>query len=1019
VALPVTRRPSRSWLLFVLSAGLGGQACGGDGTGPAEVIVDLVLVTPPAVTVEIGGTAPLQATVLDAAGRNTGLPVEWSSSATGVATVSATGLVTGVGPGTATVAAEAGGVTGTSEVTVLDPDPPAAPSAVRAVPVSHAEVDVTWTDNSSAETHFVIEREQQGAADPPAASAAAGGATSSAWIEAGTVDADVTTFRDGELDPGTSYRYRVAACNDNGCSSPAGGAGEDGTTSTYPVLLVETEELPGAFVGVPYARDLVAVGGDGTFAWSLADGALPPGLDLSAAGKLAGTPAEAGMFGFTVGVAGGGQEATVTLSVAVVEVGPLSVETENLPDGLVGSAYLTTLEAAGGVGGYAWSLAGGELPAGVSLSEEGALAGVPLSPGAWDFTVAVASGDAEATADLSLRVLELLEITTTALATGVEGRPYAVAVEAAGGDGIYTWSLVAGELPEGLSLDPSGLAHGTPGVLGGFDFTVGVTSGDGQDATAELSIEILPALMILTGALPDGVLGEAYAAQLAAAGGDGVHTWSLVDGALPQGLALDGEAGAITGVPAAAGAFAPTFQVASGDGQMAAAEIPLTIASIPVTIDPVILGEGAPGTPYAATQLGAAGGDGQSYAWSVASGALPVGLSLSPGGVLSGTPSGTGAFTITVRVESGGHAATVRASLNVVGTLGGVGLDLVASGLDGPLFLTSPPGDDRLFVVEKVGRIRVLEDGALLPTPYVDLTGVVRSEGERGLLGLAFHPDFQTNGLLYVHFTNLSGDSRVASLTASDPADATVDPETLSDILTVPQPGASHKGGQVSFGPDGLLYLSFGDGGGQGDPGLNGQDVGNLLSSVSRIDVDGGDPYAIPPGNPFSGEPGARDELWAIGLRNPWRFSHDEPSGLLFIADVGQDEWEEVNVAPAGTGGQNWGWSEAEGFGCYREAGCALNDFDEPLLAYSHAVGCSIIGGYVYRGSTLSGLVGRYVFSDFCEGWIRALRVSDGAVVELVELSPEVGSPTSFGVDSSGEIYVTDVGGRLWKLVPG
>jgi hypothetical protein len=291
------------------------------------------------------------------------------------------------------------------------------------------------------------------------------------------------------------------------------------------------------------------------------------------------------------------------------------------------------------------------------------------------------------------------------------------------------------------------------------------------------------------------------------------------------------------------------------------------------------------------------------------------------------------------------------------------------------------------------------------------------------LLGLAFDPSFATNGRFVVHYTDLAGATTLSRFQVSlaDPNQA--DPASEAVILTATQPFSNHNGGQVAFGPDGFLYLGLGDGGGSGDPENRGQDLTELLGSILRIDVGAGDPYGVPADNPFAGEPSARPEVWSYGLRNPWRFSFDRATGDLYIADVGQSQREEINVSTLAEGagrGMNFGWSIMEGSLCFRGTGCDTNGLTLPAFEYSHAEGCSVTGGYVYRGSAIPALQGHYFYADFCQGWVRSFRYADGVVNDLTSwpaLSPG-GLVTSFGEDAAGELYVLEAGGRVFKIVP-
>lgn len=347
-----------------------------------------------------------------------------------------------------------------------------------------------------------------------------------------------------------------------------------------------------------------------------------------------------------------------------------------------------------------------------------------------------------------------------------------------------------------------------------------------------------------------------------------------------------------------------------------------------------------------------------------------------------------------------------------------IGLRLVADGLDRPLAIThAGDGSGRLFIVEQVGRIRVLDGSALAPTPFLDITPLVSCCQERGLLGLAFHPDYEVNGQFYVNYTDRSGDTRIVRyIVTPDPSLA--DPGSATVLLAIEQPFANHNGGQLAFGPDGYLFIAVGDGGSGGDPFDNGQNGFSLLGKILRLDVDAGTPYAIPVDNPFRFDPGARDEVWATGLRNPWRFSFDRLTGDLFIADVGQNAWEEVNFEPVtSAGGNNYGWRRMEGSHCFDpSAGCAEERFVLPILEYSHAEGCSVTGGFRYRGSQIPELFGIYVFGDFCSGRIWSATVDEAGLWTRSELLGTSLAISSFGEDEAGELYVVDLGGAVYRF---
>jgi len=346
----------------------------------------------------------------------------------------------------------------------------------------------------------------------------------------------------------------------------------------------------------------------------------------------------------------------------------------------------------------------------------------------------------------------------------------------------------------------------------------------------------------------------------------------------------------------------------------------------------------------------------------------------------------------------------------------GITLQPVASGLRDPLYLTAPIGDARLFVVEQPGRIRVIRGGRMLPRPFLDLTALVEYGGERGLLSMAFHPRYRDNGRFFVNYTDRSGNTRVEGFRVGPDPDV-ADPSTRQLILEVDQPYANHNGGHILFGPDGKLYVGMGDGGSAGDPHGNGQNRATLLGDLLRLDVDHGEPYSIPSDNPFARTPGMRGEIWAWGLRNPWRFCFD--AGLLYIADVGQNHWEEIDIVGSRRGGLNFGWNRMEGAHCFRSPTCDRTGLVLPALEYGHGEGCSVTGGFVYRGRALPSLVGHYFYADYCSGWVRSFRWEQGVVREHREWSlPSHGPITSFGLDAAGELYLVCGDGRVWRFVP-
>jgi glucose/arabinose dehydrogenase len=345
-------------------------------------------------------------------------------------------------------------------------------------------------------------------------------------------------------------------------------------------------------------------------------------------------------------------------------------------------------------------------------------------------------------------------------------------------------------------------------------------------------------------------------------------------------------------------------------------------------------------------------------------------------------------------------------------------LDPVVSGVDNPTFLThAGDGSGRLFILEKdLARVRIAENSTLLPTAFLDLHTSVSAGGERGLLGIAFHPSYSSNGRFFVYYNDLSGNIQVSEFHRSGGDPNLADP-TEFPLLHIDHPTYSnHNGGMLAFGPDGLLYIGTGDGGGGGDPFGNGQNTEVLLGKILRIDVDGtpdvGLAYRIPPGNPFAGQSPSRGEIFAYGMRNPWRFSFDRGgSHQLFCADVGQGEREEIDIV---TSGGNYGWNIMEGFDCFEPAaGCNMAGLTLPIFAYDHSGGnCSIIGGFIYRGALNPGLTGKFIFGDFCSGRIWSLQHS-GNTWNSTPLAETGLLINSFGEDEAGEIYLCPNGGDV------
>jgi glucose/arabinose dehydrogenase len=375
--------------------------------------------------------------------------------------------------------------------------------------------------------------------------------------------------------------------------------------------------------------------------------------------------------------------------------------------------------------------------------------------------------------------------------------------------------------------------------------------------------------------------------------------------------------------------------------------------------------------------------------------------------------------------------ATGEAPVTPALSAGDIALTPVVSDLARPVLITSArDGTGRTFIVEQGGRILVRKNGSVLPTPLLDISDLVtQGGGEQGLLGLAFHPSFKTNRKFYVNYTNRSGDTIIREYKASTSNPDRADPTSPRTVLKVDQPYDNHNGGMLAFGPGGYLYIGLGDGGGAGDPGNRAQNTGTLLGKMLRINVNGKTStrgYLIPGSNPYVGRTG-RDEIWQIGLRNPWRFSFDRKTGTMWIGDVGQGSYEEIDRAvhtSTGSGrGYNWGWRVMEGRHCHiPSTGCNTRGKVLPILEYTQASNgrCAVTGGYVYRGTRIPALVGYYVYGDFCSGEIWAIRASSSYPPERITLAG-AGSGrriSSFGESATGELFVVDLGGTISVIEP-
>ena len=398
-------------------------------------------------------------------------------------------------------------------------------------------------------------------------------------------------------------------------------------------------------------------------------------------------------------------------------------------------------------------------------------------------------------------------------------------------------------------------------------------------------------------------------------------------------------------------------------------------------------------------------------------GALATTTTAAPGSTTIVTGTTDGSVVTTTTLASGTTSPTLPTG---TGALQGLDLQTLASGVPFPVFATALPGDDRIFVLERQGRIRLIDSQqGLVGTPYLNLVDRVGSGGiENGLLGMAFHPDFEDNGRFYVYYTTAELNSRLSEFRADDSESTTANSNTERILLEVHQRGIRHRAGMLQFGPDGYLYIALGDG---GMADRSAQELDVHQGKILRIDVDGAVPYAIPEDNPFA-DGGGLAEIWAYGLRNPWRFAFDTTAGLIYIGDVGQGVWEEINVQPLAASGLNYGWPDFEGSDCYQPVdGCDITGWVEPTVAYTHEEGCSVTGGYVYRGSAIPELFGHYFYADWCNGWVRSFLYADGAVSAEQDWSTDLddaGQVASFGLDGAGELLVVDSNGSVFRIVP-
>jgi hypothetical protein len=355
-------------------------------------------------------------------------------------------------------------------------------------------------------------------------------------------------------------------------------------------------------------------------------------------------------------------------------------------------------------------------------------------------------------------------------------------------------------------------------------------------------------------------------------------------------------------------------------------------------------------------------------------------------------------------------------------TFSGLKSTLIVDGLGALTDVTGLPGSDVMLVTEKIGRVRAVVDGELRSQPFLDLTDVVGSQGnEQGLLTIELHPQFAENRRLFLFYTDRRGHSQLIEATADQDDQTVSDSEDPRHILEIPQQHQYHQSGSIAFGPNGLLWLSVGDGGRTGDPDKRGQDPTNLYGTIIRIDVDSAEHYQIPSTNPYVGSSGdEQPEIWSYGLRNPWRISIDPLTGTVYVPDVGQELVEEINVIPWTDTGYNFGWSITEGSYCFEASSCDIDGQTMPVFEYRHdGYGCAVVGGEVYRGEAIPELQGHYFYADYCFGWVESQAFQNGEMTMKMDWREDlgrIGSISSFGTDSDGELYVTNLQGEVWRI---
>jgi len=995
-------------------------------TGRSSITVTLapvatVTLSAPTTPMVVGGTQVLAATLKDADNNTlTGRTVSWLSSNTSVLTVSpangtsGTTTVTAVGVGTATI-------TATSESVSSTPTP-----AITVDPVPVATVTVTPTSAS-----VVVGGTQQLSAQLKDSNGNVLTGRVVTWSSSNTatatVDANglvtgvaaglpVTITATNETKTGTSSIAVTLAPVNTVTVSPA--------SASLVVGVTPTQQLTATLTDV---NNNVLTGRVVTWSSSNPSTATVDGSGLVTAVGAGGTTITATSETKT-------GTASITVTLAPVATVTLSAPTTLM---MVGETQLLTAAPkdvnnnilSGRTVGWVSSnplVLSVSVASSVSTSSGATVTVTAMDQGTATISAASESAPSATTPLITVNPVPVATVTVTpetvSLVIGVTTTQQLTAVTKDANGIVLTARLVTwtSSNPAAATVDGNGLV--TAVAAGGTTITA---TSETKTGTSSVTVTLAPVVTVtLSAPTTPMIVGETQVLTAVTKDVNGnVLAGRTVNWVSSNTVALTvSPASSTSGTTTVTATGVGTATITATSESVSSTPTPvITVNPVPVnavTVSPTSVSLAPGGTQKLSAVTKDASGNvltGRTITWSSDNSAVAT---VSTTGLVTGVAAG-GPATITATSEgkNGTSSITVTAAAFTLRAS-----PFITSGLNVPLFLTQPLNDGRIFIVEQPGRIRVVQDGILQTTPFLDISTKLIYAGEQGLLSVAFHPQYATNHYFYVYFTGLSGEIRIERFTTtSDPSVA--DPASEKLIFTTRHdPNANHYGGLVAFGPDGMLYAAFGDGGGTGDPAGNAQNFDAYLGGMIRIDIDNGDPYLVPADNPFVGQANKKPELWAKGLRNPWRYAFDAPTGLLFIADVGQSTREEVDVASTMQGGLNYGWNIMEGSTCYNATTCDQTGLQLPVLDYAtHVAGtCSVIGGYVYHGSAMPAIQGHYFYSDYCAGWVRSFRYQNGAAVDQKDwgyfFTPV--TTTSFGRDAAGELYVMSAN-SVYKLIPG